>query len=298
MTCLGAHLSAAGGVSRAAAAAVALECEALQVFLRPPGRWQSPAPKPGEIARFRALTLTQGFVLASFAHAPYLLNLASAADELRRRSVAVLAEELRYADALGMAGVVVHPGSAAGGDRSSALMRCRKALAEAVALAGAGSAAVVLEVTAGGGGHLGSSVQELASLRPRLDSPSPRPFGVCLDLAHLWAAGYDLHADGWERAMAELEKAWGEPRPYLLHANDTPVACGSRRDRHAPPGEGVLGEKVFRRLLADQRLAGVPVVVEIPPGRDNQLVAATLARLRAWRAEAWPPQREIFEVQR
>lgn len=282
MAYLGAHLSAAGGVARAAAAACRLGCEALQIFLAPPGRWMRAVPAEEEQQRFCALASSAPLAGRCFAHAPYLLNLASDCAELRRRSVAALVEELRTADLLGLTGVVLHPGSAGRGSRREASARCREAVAEALDMAGEGDTALLLEGMAGSGGQLGSSVCELAALVPPRRPGTGRSVGVCLDLAHLWAAGYDLHAGGWEIVLAELGECWGVSAPHLLHGNDTPVECGSRKDRHAAPGEGVLGEKLFQSLLHDSRLADTPLVLEVPPGRDNQLVAGALARLRAW----------------
>jgi deoxyribonuclease-4 len=277
MPLLGAHLSAAGGPSRAAAAAIGLGCRSLQIFLRPPGRWAAGPLSDDEIERFRSLAAQAGLAGAAFAHAPYLLNLASADESLHARSIAVLAEELTRAGRLGLAGVVLHPGSAGAGDRQAATLRCRAGLAEALRTAGEGAAPVLLEGTAGGGGHLGTTPVELAAL-----VPPGHAVGVCLDTAHLWAAGYDLSGDGWSRVTSELGAHLGRPVPDLVHANDTNVALGSRRDRHAPPGEGVLGETFYRRLLSDPALAQTPVVVEIPPGRDNRLVAVALERLHRW----------------
>jgi deoxyribonuclease-4 len=276
---LGAHLSAAGGVSRAAAAAVACGCQALQLFLRPPGRWQGGTLEAAEIARFRALATAGGLAGRCFAHAPYLLNLASADDTLRQRSLAVLAEELRAADALGLSGVVLHPGSAGDAARGEAIPRCRDAIAEALARAGAGSAKLLLEGTAGAGHQLGATPAELATLVPE---GAAERIGVCLDTAHLWAAGYHLEGDGWDEVLAELATHWGRVAPDLIHGNDSPVACGSRRDRHAVPGEGQLGEAVFRKILGDPRLEGVPMVLEIPPGARNATVLRALAQLRKW----------------
>lgn len=290
MAFLGAHLSAAGGVARAAAAACRLDCEALQIFLAPPGRWMRAVPAEEEQRRFCAFASSAPLAGRCFAHAPYLLNLASDCKELRRRSVAALVEELTAADSLGLTGVVLHPGSAGRGSRREALARCREAMAEVLDKTGKGDTALLLEGLAGSGGQLGSSVRELAALVPPRGPGAVRSVGVCLDLAHLWAAGYDLHAGGWEIVLAELGEWWGVSAPHLLHGNDTPVECGSRKDRHAAPGEGVLGEKLFRSLLADPRLANTPLVLEIPPGRDNQLVASALARLRGWRGVTPPPR--------
>jgi len=278
---LGAHLSAAGGVSRAAQAAAACGCQALQLFLRPPGRWQANELPAAEVARFRVACENAGIVGRCFAHAPYLLNLASPDEALRRRSVTVLAEELRLAGTLGLAGVVLHPGSGTGSPRPEAVRRCRDAIAEALDLAGEGAAPLLLEGTAGAGEQLGRTVGELAALVP---ASCRRQIGICLDTAHLWAAGHDLAGAGWDEVLAACRDHWQRPAPDLLHANDTPVPCGSRRDRHAFPGEGLLGERVFRRLLADPNLAGVPVILEIPPGRGNANVVRALALLRRWQS--------------
>jgi deoxyribonuclease-4 len=276
---LGAHLSAAGGLWRAAAAAGELGCGTLQVFLRPPGRWAT-TPLPGGAAdRFRRLAAQADLEGACFAHAPYLLNLASEDDILRQRSVDTLVEELERARDLGLAGVVLHPGSAGTTSRAEAEARCRSAVTEAVGRSGGPGARLLLEGTAGMGGQLGTTPRELA----RLVEPGSRArVGVCLDSAHLWGAGYDLRADGWGRVLAELGEWWGVAAPDLVHANDSPVALGSRRDRHAPPGEGALGEVFYRCLLADERLVDTPLVLEIPPGKDNELVGVALDRLRAW----------------
>ncbi|MGE5235698.1 MAG: deoxyribonuclease IV [Acidobacteriota bacterium] len=274
---LGAHLSAAGGPSRAVAAAVRVGCRALQLFQRPPGRWDGKAPAREEIDRFRTAARGAHLEGACFAHAPYLLNLASAGAELRGRSIRVLVEELVRGGALGLAGVVLHPGSAGRGNRAEAEARCRAAIGEAVAAAGDAAALLVLEGTAGMGGQLGRTPAELARL-----VPGGVHLGICLDTAHLWGAGYDLHGEGWTRVMGEVGESWSRAAPELLHGNDTPVECGSHRDRHAPPGEGRLGETFFRAMLADDRLTDTPVVLEIPPGDGELLVREALRRLQAW----------------
>jgi deoxyribonuclease-4 len=276
---LGAHLSAAGGLWRAPEAAAALGCRALQIFLRAPGRWARAALPADGAERFRAAAAGASLDGVCFAHAPYLLNLASADHELRRHSLAVLIEELERAGELGLAGVVLHPGSAGASDRGEAEARCRDGIAEAVDTAGAAAAPLLLEGTAGMGGQLGITPVELARLS---GSAAPGRVGLCLDTAHLWAAGYDLHGDGWERVLGEVAGHWPAGALRLFHLNDTAVECGSRRDRHAPPGDGRLGARFYRRLLADPRVTGLPCVLEIPPGDDNRLVRAALGRLRRW----------------
>jgi deoxyribonuclease-4 len=286
MPFLGAHLSAAGGAWRAASAAAELGCTTLQIFLRPPGRWAAPALDEDAVARFLEESATAGLSGRCFAHAPYLLNLASADAALRRRSLEVLVDELQRAGRLGLAGVVLHPGSAGSGSRSDAEERCRDAVGEAVERAGDGAARLLLEGTAGGGGHLGRSPEELARLAPEASRGHRGRVGICLDTAHLWGVGFDLLGRGWEEVLEQVATHWGVAAPDLLHANDTPVALGSRRDRHAPPGEGALGKAFYRRLLVDARLAETPLILEIPPGAGNALVARALRRLARWARDA------------
>jgi deoxyribonuclease-4 len=284
---LGAHLSAAGGAWRAVESARSCGCEALQLFQRAPGRWAAAALAEGDALRFREAAVSAGLDGLCFAHAPYLLNLASEDRNLRGRSVAILVEELQRAGRLGLAGVVLHPGSAGQGDRDTAEARCRAAVSEAVERAGDGAATLLLEGQAGSGGQLGRTPTELA----RLVQPSLRAVrrgerrsrvGICLDSAHLWGAGYDLLGDGWERVLGELADRWHLEAPQLFHGNDTKVELGSRRDRHAAPGEGRLGKRFFSKLLTDPRCADLPIVLEIPPGDGNALVKKALARLRRW----------------
>jgi deoxyribonuclease IV len=276
---IGAHLSAAGGVSRAIVAAARLRCRALQLFLRAPGRWAAAPLDAGEVARTHASLAGAAVTGATFAHAPYLLNLASDDAALARRSIEVLVDELRRAADLGLDGVVLHPGSARTGAREAAEARCRAAITEAVESAGERAARLLLEGQAGAGGQLGRTPGELARL---LDPPVRGRVGLCLDTAHLWAVGYDLTAGGFRQVLAEVRDAWGRDAPDALHINDTKVALGSGRDRHAPPGEGLLGERFYRELLAEEALDAVPMILEIPPGDGNVLVRRALNRLRRW----------------
>ena len=280
---LGAHLSAAGGAHRAVRAARSLGLESLQVFLRPPGRWAGRPPDEEAVRTFGAELLAGGLSGNAFSHAPYLLNLASADDTLRRRSVDVLVEELQLAGILRLAGVILHPGSAGKGDRSAAESRCRDAVTEGVERAGPQAARLLLEGTAGAGGMLGRGPAELI----RLVAPAVQgKVGVCLDLAHLWAAGYELPGDGWDRVMVELQEQWGAAAPDVVHGNDTLTPLGGGMDRHATPGSGVLGERFFRRLLRDTSLAATPLIVEMPPGEGNEAIARTVKLLRSWSRSA------------
>jgi deoxyribonuclease IV len=193
--------------------------------------------------------------------------------------VAVLVEELQWGAALGLKGVVLHPGSAGVGPHQEAEERCRDAIAEVLASVPFEAPRLLLEGAAGAGGQLGRSPGALARLVP---PGAQSRVGICLDTAHLWAAGYDLRGPGWKTVQAELAEAWGRPAPDLFHGNDSAAELGSRRDRHAAPGEGALGEAFFRTLLHREELDGTPLIVEIPPGPRDGDVIKVLRRLRRW----------------
>lgn len=277
---LGAHLSTAGSWHRALEAARQLGCEAVQIFLQAPGRWAPPPENPEAVALFCRSVSATNLHGAVFAHAPYLVNLASQDPEVAQQSVALVVASLLLGARLGLAGVVVHPGSAGRGSREQAVARVRQRLAEILARSPAGIS-LLLENTAGAGGLLGARMDELQALGEGCWREQGR-LGLCLDTAHLWAAGYDLRNGGWEQALAELAAMGLSSLVSLVHCNDTPVALGSRRDRHAPPGEGQLGEAFFVELLQDPFMASLPCVMEIPPGPKNRGVKQALARLRSW----------------
>lgn len=277
---LGAHLSAAGGWHRAVEAALQLGCDAVQLFLRPPGRWARPEVTGEKLRAFRQALAGSPVDGAVFAHAPYLVNLALEDPVLARRSLETVVEELVLAADLGLAGVVLHPGSAGTGSRIDAAARVRDRLEAVLASAPAGPR-LLLENTAGGGGLLASRVSDIAHLAPRSLWEQGR-LGVCLDTAHLWGAGYDLRHGGWVRALAELASAGLTSALRVIHINDTPVPLGSGKDRHAPPGEGQLGERFFAEILADPAVSGAACIMEIPPGPGNRDVRNVLERVRGW----------------
>ncbi len=263
---LGAHLSIAGGVWRAVERALELGCTALQIFTQAPGRWEGRAIPDDEAGRFREAARGAGLAGVTFAHAPYLVNVASGEPDLRGRSLDLLAGELARSEALELAGVVLHPGAHRGDGRDVGIERAAAGIVDALARV-PGRTPVLVEVTAGQGTTLGRDLADIAELLQRL--PAPRA-GVCWDTAHLWAAGYDVASEeGWERLWLEFREVTGRSAPDLVHLNDTEVEIGSRRDRHARVGYGRLGYDTFARIVTDRRLATVPMVLETPKGPDD-----------------------------
>jgi deoxyribonuclease IV len=273
---IGAHVSVAGGLHRAAGNALAAGCESLQVFTSNARGWAPPPLDPAADERFRA-DLDQAGLGPLFVHAPYLVNFASASPVTRERSRDVVAATLAKAAAIGADGVVVHAGAALASGRAAGLASTREAL---LPLAGTVAGPdLVLELTAGTRGALASRFEEMAELlaachhHPRLK--------VCMDTCHAQAAGYDLgDPAGATKALDELFATLGD-RVVLVHANDSRDPVGAGRDRHCPIGTGTIGDPGFAAILAHPGLAGLPVITETTGDPDQ--MAADLTRLNLLR---------------
>jgi deoxyribonuclease-4 len=288
---LGAHLSINGGLPRAVDRAEASGCQALQIFTKSAGQWRARELPPEEIALFRR-RVRETRIRPVVAHNSYLINVAAADPALRRKSIAALTDELDRAEALGLSSVVIHPGSHMGDGLDAGIARIAAALDE-VSLRTAGyRVKVALENTAGAGHVVGSRLTELGALVARVRRPER--VGVCLDTCHLFAAGYDIRRrEGWERAVAECERAVGLGRVLAFHLNDAKADLGSGLDRHEHIGAGFLGLAPFRLLLNDRRFARVPKVLETPkepePHADRRNLR-TLRRLLAVSGWSSPPR--------
>ena len=259
---LGAHLSIAGGLPRAVDRAVASRCEALQIFTKSAGQWRARVLPPDEIAQFRARVERTG-IQPVVAHNSYLINLAAADPALRAQSLAALGEELDRAEALGLLGLVMHPGSYTSGTERDGLDLIGDGLGAVLRARPRAKTMILLEHTAGQGTNLGHRFEHLAAILARLDG-SPR-VGVCLDSCHLIAAGYDICSDDGYRATFEaFDRLVGIDRIRAFHLNDSKKPCGSRVDRHEHIGRGCLGLEPFRRLLNDPRFAALPMLLETP----------------------------------
>lgn len=279
---LGAHVSVAGGLAKAVERGRAIEATALQVFTKQPQRWAEPDLADEEVEAFRS-ALEASPVRTVASHDSYLINLASEKPDLLEKSEAAFRAELARCVRLGIDHLVTHPGNATGGDREAALERNARALGDALA-AVPGTTRVLVETTAGSGTALGWRFEELADLLAAVPGEVADRLGVCLDTAHVFAAGYDLRAD-YEGVMAELDRTVGLERLELVHVNDSRAGLGSRVDRHAHVGRGELGEEGFAGLMRDPRLREVPRVLETPKEDDataaDRRNLAVLRRLAA-----------------
>jgi len=262
---LGAHVSIAGGVAEAPPRADAIGATAMQLFTKQPNRWQERTVRPAEAGTFRAALAASGVRYVN-AHDSYLINLASPDRKLRARSLRSFRAELRRCHALGLDALVSHPGNFMD-DRAGGVARNADAITEALERE-AGPARLLMELTAGQGTVIGSTFEEMALLLGRIPAKLRKRVGVCLDTAHVFAAGYDLVHD-YDGVWARFDDVLGLRRLGLLHLNDSKVPLGSKKDRHELVGSGAMGQAPFRRIMTDPRLALVPKVLETPKGDDG-----------------------------
>lgn len=269
---LGAHVSIAGGMPEAALRSREIGASAAQVFTKQANRWAEREVDAAESAAYRAAFAATD-VRWQCAHDSYLINLASPDPVLRARSLESFRAELRRCHALGLDALVSHPGNYMD-DRAAGLARNADAIIEALDRE-VGPTQLLMELTAGQGTVLGGTFEEMADLLDRLPAPLAARVGVCLDTAHIWAAGYDLCTD-YDGVWARFGDTIGFERLGCLHLNDSKAALGSHLDRHELIGEGTIGATPFRRLMTDPRLARVPRIIETPKG---DAPAATDARM-------------------
>lgn len=278
---LGAHMSIAGGAHRALERGLSIGCRAVQIFTRNQLQWAAAPLLPADVERFRELAPR---LHAVFAHTSYLLNLASPAPDLFRRSVDGLAEELRRCRLLGIRILVMHPGAHMGRGVRAGIRRLVDGARRAYAAAKSSEVTLALETTSGRGTLLGRRFEELRDILEACAFHGDFPAGICLDTCHVFAAGYELRTQhGYAATMQALERTVGLEHLRAIHLNDSRGELGSGVDRHAHIGQGAIGTAGFRRLLRDRRLAGLPGVLETPKGEDLREDVENLKTLRGLR---------------
>jgi len=275
---IGAHVSPAGGLAKAVERGVERGCRAIQIFNQSPRQWKPTVYRDEDVSAFRQ-ALADSTIDAVLIHAVYLLNCASEDPEIRSKSLTSLTHSLRVGRQIGACGVVLHPGSAKTGDVKSAIARAGETIREA--LADSEGCPLHLENTAGAGGTLGRSIEELAQLLEACGETER--LGFCLDSCHLFASGYDVRSSaGMDGLVSEISQKIGLERVGSLHLNDSQTPLGSNRDRHANLGEGELGRKGCAAFLSAPAFAELPCVLETPgenrsgPSREEVALAVAL----------------------
>jgi deoxyribonuclease-4 len=273
---LGAHLSTSGGIHTAVDRAEAIGADSLQIFTQSPRMWRPTAHDPANVERFKERRAETGLG-AVLCHAIYLVNLASPDDELYEKSVATLETTVDVACSIEADGVVFHVGSHLGAGFEAGLERAVPAIRRALERC-SDTTWLLLENSAGAGGTMGRSVDELVALFDAVGGH--QRLGLCLDSCHLWVSGVDVtDPDEWDRVLAEVDARIGLDRLRALHVNDATDPLGSNRDRHANVGEGELGKRMSV-FLGNPRLQGLPAVLEVPGPDGHGPDANEIRKLR------------------
>jgi len=279
---IGAHLSSSGGIHNAVDRAEAVGAESLQVFTQSPRAWRPTNHDPATFDRFRERRKEVG-LHGVLCHALYLCNFATTKDDVYEKSVTALRNTMKVACAIGADGVVVHVGSHLGAGFDAGIERVLPAMEQVLELAD-DTTWLLMENSAGAGGTIGRSIEELATLYERLDR-HPR-LGLCLDSCHLYVSGVDVtDAAALDALLDEVDGSIGLDRLRALHVNDSAAPLGSNRDRHANIGEGLLGEKLGV-FLANPRLQGLPAVLETAGPENRGPDASEIRKAKEMRARA------------
>jgi deoxyribonuclease-4 len=272
----GAHMSSSGGIDSAIDRIVAVGGDCVQVFTQSPRMWRPTDHKPEAIERFREKRSEAG-IGGVVCHALYLVNLAAPDDAIYEKSVLAMRNTVDAASAIGADGVIFHVGSHLGAGFETGLERASAALTQVLERC-EGDTWLLMENSAGAGGTIGRSLDELAALLDRLDH-HPR-LGVCLDSCHLYATGYDVtDRSGVDSLVAEVDQRFGINRLRALHVNDSAAELGSNRDRHANIGEGLMGENLGA-FLSHPAFQHLSAYLEVPGENKHGPDANEIQKLR------------------
>jgi deoxyribonuclease-4 len=254
-----------GGIDMAVRRAASAGMTALQIFTAIPKYYGDKVSiRPERAERFRAALKETGmdpaFVMA---HAAYVLNTATPEDDKWSRARGGLAKELERSTMLGIGSICFHPGAATDGDRDAAAKRVATAIVHALESVPASRTRVLIENTAGAGRTFAKTAAEIAAVLAAIPAPLRPRTGYGLDTCHLFSSGFDIRGDGITRVLDDFEATIGEP-PAFFHLNDSEGDLGSNKDRHVLIGDGLIGVEPFKRLLADRRAEGIPLILETP----------------------------------
>lgn len=278
---IGAHVSSAGGISRAIDRAVEIGAETVQIFCSPPQGWVYKPPPEEEVIAFRHRSEETG-IRPAFLHGIYLMNFGSPDEALLAKSKGALANYMECAAQIGAEGVIFHSGSHMGQGFEAVLPQAVSALRDVLAAAPE-APFLIIENCAGMGNHVGASFAQIGRIMDGVDNPRVK---VCLDTQHCFAAGYDVsQADTLDATMAEFDECIGLSNLVAVHANDAKTPFASGVDRHANIGEGHIGDAGFAVILAHPAFRDVPFLLETP-GEGKGPDRSQLDHLKALRAQA------------
>jgi len=258
-------MSIAGGIDLSIIRAAEAGFNCVQLFTRSPRNWAAPKISSQTIKNFieNREKYKINYVVV---HAPYLPNLASPEKELWEKSRNVIYDDLLTADSIKADFYVIHPGSHRGEGTDFGISRIVKALSEIFSKKTPENLTFLLETTAGSGFSIGGNFEELAQIIKKVKKNFPKiKIGVCLDTAHIFAAGYDFQTPAKAKKLAKkITEVFGENPVSVIHANDSKVPFGSKKDRHNHIGEGEIGISGFSSLMKIPQFRKIPWILETP----------------------------------
>ncbi len=266
---IGIHTSIAGALEKAALKAAELGANTFQIFTSSPRMWKASVPRRSDIRRFQRARERHDLTPLAV-HDNYLINLASADEVIRRKSIAAFRAELKRASAVGAEYLVAHPGNYKGLSLEEGLANVIQGIAVAAGGLRLGGLMLLVENTAGAGSQLGGRFEELALLREVGRRYTDLPIGFCLDTCHLLASGYDVATEkGLRRTVAEADRVLGLENVRVIHANDSKAPLSSHLDRHEHIGQGYIGRNGFRRILTHPKLRDKAFILETPVDQEG-----------------------------
>jgi deoxyribonuclease-4 len=266
---IGRHTSIAGSLERSALTAAELGANTLQIFSSSPRQWKASVPGSAGIHLFQRAR--ERFDLTPLViHDNYLINLASAHETVRAKSIEAFRGEMERAIAIGAEYLVAHPGNYKGQTIEQGILHFLESVAAAATGLSFGKLTLLVENTVGAGEQLGGRLEELQVIREYASTMTDLPIGFCLDTCHLLASGYDVaSAEGLKKTVAEVDRILGLEHVPVIHTNDSKAPLGSHIDRHENIGQGYIGLDGFRRILTHPKLRSKAFILETPVEKDG-----------------------------
>lgn len=263
---IGAHTSTTGGIQNALLEGQSIGATTVQLFTSNQRQWKGRVLTEDIITSFQK-TLEKTHLSKIMSHASYLINLASSDPVIAHKSRVAFREEIERCLALEISYLNFHPGASLEMAREEALDLIVERILETEELFVDDTTRLLLETTAGQGTVLGCTFEELEYILERTHKKVP--IGVCIDTCHIFAAGYDLRtAQACEKTFNQFDAIIGNEHLYAFHLNDSIYGLGSRKDRHAPLGEGEIGMECFAFLMTYPTTRELPKYLETPGGPD------------------------------
>jgi deoxyribonuclease IV len=255
-----------------------IHCTAMQIFVKNNMQWFARPLRPAEIRGFLH-HVQRGELLSVFGHANYLINLAATNPQFHVNSIRAFTEELVRADQLELPFLVLHPGAHLGAGEEAGLQKIVDSIDKVIRKIPKVKTKIALEITAGQGSCIGHRFEHLAHIIANVREPER--LCVCLDTAHLFAAGYDIsNESGVKKTFREFDRIIGCDWLVAIHVNDSKTPCGSRVDRHEHIGKGRIGLDAFRFIMRSPRLREIPKVIETPKEKNLAEDVTNLNTLR------------------